>query len=190
MAGALLAVCSDFVQLHASGAVIGGKAVLALGPAGAGKSSLALCWNRAGYATLGDDVVFLGSDLKAHPFKRQFKVDPRVLAAAGVDAAQTPFWEPHSAEAWYDPASGAGWADPAPVSLVVRTRHSPNGALFVTETSRAVALNTLVHSLMDTSLGSRASFDILARVIRQARAVEVSFGSAAEAARAIASLIV
>jgi hypothetical protein len=48
-----------FTSLHASAAVIGGNAVAFVGPAGAGKSTIAAALARQGYPILGDDVAAL-----------------------------------------------------------------------------------------------------------------------------------
>jgi hypothetical protein len=68
----LAATLRGLEVLHASGVVVGGRAVLFVGPPGAGKSSLAAAMLRRGEAELlGDDTVALqlrdGGALIAHP---------------------------------------------------------------------------------------------------------------------------
>jgi hypothetical protein len=66
----LAATLRGFEVLHASGAVLGGSAVLFAGDPGAGKSSLAAALVRDGAGLLGDDAIALGESegvLLAHP---------------------------------------------------------------------------------------------------------------------------
>lgn len=66
----LAATLRGFEVLHASGVVLGGKAMLIAGGPGAGKSSLAAALILRGASLLSDDVVALkrrGSTLTAHP---------------------------------------------------------------------------------------------------------------------------
>jgi len=184
---AFLAGCGAYAQLHASGAVVGAGAVLALGRAGAGKSSLAVSWHRMGYPALGDDIVLLDGGGWAHPFKRLYEVDAATLERLGVDLAETCLWEPGSDEAWYDPRHGAGWGEAVPVSLVAVAAYRPGAELTITPLSRSAALNALVHSQMSGTRDRRDRLDALARVAEHAEAVEVTFGSAAEAAAALAA---
>lgn len=64
------AVLRGVEVLHASGVVVGGRAVAVLGPTGAGKTSLALHLVLGGAALLTDDVLAVdrtGDGLRAHP---------------------------------------------------------------------------------------------------------------------------
>ncbi len=186
---AFLAGCGEFLQLHASGAVVSGSAVLALGRAGAGKSSLALSWHRAGYPALGDDVVLLDAEGRAHPFKRLYEVEVGVLERLGMDPAETRLWQPGSEEAWYDPREGAGWGEPAPVSVVAVASFRPGAALTLNPLSRPAALNALLHSQLVTARDRPGHVEALARVAQRAQVFEVMFGSAAEAAAALAARV-
>lgn len=179
---ALLASCPDYVHLHAAGAVVPSGAVLALGRAGAGKSSLALAWSRRGHAALGDDVVLLDAQGRAHAFCRFFKVSPALLEESGVDPTATPFWVPESVDAWYDPADGAGWADPAPVAAIVLARFQRGAPLRIRSASSAEGLNALVHSVLPLGRDRHTAFDVLARLVERAPVCEVTFGDAAAAA--------
>ena len=184
-----LAGCGEFAQLHASGAVVAGAAVLALGRAGAGKSSLALSWHRMGYPALGDDVVLLDGRGHAHPFKRLFELDAGTLQQLGVAPQETCLWQPGSDEAWYDPRVGAGWGAPAAVSLVAVAAYRPSAALTITPLSRSAALNALVHSQLAGTRDRRDHLEALVGVAEHAQVVQVTFGSAAEAAAALAARV-
>jgi hypothetical protein len=182
-----LAGCGEFAQLHASGAVVAGGAVLALGRAGAGKSSLALSWHRMGYPALGDDIVLLDDRGHAHPFKRLFGLEAATLQQLGVAPEETCLWEPGSQEVWYDPRAGAGWGGPAPVALVAVAAFRPGAALTITPLSRSAALNALVHSQFAGTGDRPDRLEALAHVAEHAQAFEVTFGSSPEAAAALAA---
>lgn len=187
---AFLEAFADVAQLHASGAVVDGAAVLAVGPAGAGKTSIAFALLVAGHPTLGDDIVFISRERHALAFRRLFKVHAKTLVAAGVEPAGTPFWDPGEPEAWYDPRQLAGWAEPAGVGLLVLPRFRPGAALHIEDVERSQALNVLLHSLIEESgLSRRESFDILADLAEAAPAYRLTFGSAAQVEEAVRSLM-
>ena len=79
----LLGALRDRTHLHAAGAVSATSrtpaAVLALGPSGSGKSSLALAWSRRGLPLLGDDVVLADATGAPAPFRRPLRVDAELL---------------------------------------------------------------------------------------------------------------
>lgn len=54
----MLARARGYVAIHASGVVHGGRAAVLQGPAGAGKSTLAMACARLGFGVLAEDVVF------------------------------------------------------------------------------------------------------------------------------------
>lgn len=186
---AFLDGCRGFLQLHGSGATIGGRGIIALGGSGAGKSSLALAWSIAGQPVLGDDVVFVDAAGRVSAFKRQFKVSAAALRAGGIDPASTPFWATDADEAWFDPGAGAGWAEPSPVDLVVLARFEPDAPVGIRELSRVEGLNALAHSRLATGCPVAVGFDRLVAMVRNARLAEVRFGSASLAAAELLRLV-
>ena len=184
----LLTACDRWAQLHAAGAVVRGRAALALGGTGAGKSSLALGWSLAGLPLLGDDVLLIDESGQAAPFKRFLKVAPELLEACGVALERTPFWIPGSAEAWFDPLVGGGWGTPVPVHVIALVRYQRGVPLEVEEIDDVSVLNAVLHSLLPTGLDRQRSFDRLVSVIRGARAYRLTFGEARSAAKALADL--
>jgi hypothetical protein len=52
----------DHFAVHAAGVAMGSRVAMLAGPGGSGKSTLALTCVRAGFAFLGDDVLFLSVD--------------------------------------------------------------------------------------------------------------------------------
>ncbi len=187
--GALLQACGHLTQIHASGAVVEGEAVIALGGSSAGKSSLALAWTLSGYPSLGDDVVLVDGDGMARPFPRHFKLDPELLRSYGLDPESTPFWNPTTQEAWFTPDGISGWAVPAPLGLVALCRRSAGAKLAISRLSRAAGVNALLHSLLDTGLDARSSFQRIVDALQRAAVVEVRFASSREAASAIAECL-
>jgi hypothetical protein len=186
---ALLASCAGLTPLHAAGATVRGAAVLALGRAGAGKSSLAVSWQLDGHPGLGDDIVLIDDTARAHPFKRLYEIRAENLQQLGLDPDRTTLWEPGSTEAWYDPADGAGWADAVPVAVVAAVRYESGAPLAIRELNGAQALNLLLHSQLSTVTDRGANLNALVRVARQAAAYEVTFGNGRAAAAALAARV-
>lgn len=173
------------VHVHAAGAVEHGRAVLALGTTGAGKSTLALHWSRSGLPVLGDDTILIDPEGRARAFPRLFKLDPAVADPAGLNLAATPWWTPGSTEAWYDPAAGGGWAEPAPVGLVAVLRYVPGAPLRVETVSPSPGLAALLASRQMTGRGGAEAFDALRRALDGARVLSVTHGRTAGLAPAL-----
>jgi hypothetical protein len=184
----LLALHPDRAQLHAAGAVPRGRAVLAIGQSGAGKSSIALHWSLAGMPVLGDDVVLLDHEDRAVAFPRLFTVHRARLADAGATPDATLQWGPADDEVRYDPRTGGGWAEPAEIGVVAMLSRVAGAPLAVDSVPATEVLNLLVGSLHPTGLGPEPCFERLARIARRARGVRVGFGEARQAAEALAAL--
>jgi hypothetical protein len=184
----LAASLEEYVHLHASGAVVNGQAVLALGHSGAGKSSLAVSMLARGHQILGDDTLMLGSNAKVSPFKRLLKVSPVVLRELGIDPTNTVEWDPGWPEAWYDPREGPGWATEAPIAVLALARYNPDASLSLSPVPAAEALNALIHSVMVTGMPAGEDFDRLFRAVQDAKAFRLEYRSAIEAAEVLCSL--
>ena len=180
---------NDHVHLHASGSVVNGQAVIALGRSGAGKSSLAASMLFRGHPTLGDDTVFINSSCFAEPFKRLMKLSVEVLGDLGVAPESTIHWDREWPEAWFDPLDGPGWADEAPVALLVLAQHDPNVSLQLEPVASSEALNALLHSVMITGMSARAGFDRLLHVAETAKAFRLRFSSSVQAAEVLCSML-
>jgi|GEM_PF-7008789 len=109
-----LAALLDRTALHAAAVVLPAGALLICGRAGAGKSTLALALDRAGYSVLGDDhvVIDLSDDgrIRAHPSFPFSDVDgparraidgdpPKRQAPSGDEKASVAFSSPRPPEA-------------------------------------------------------------------------------------------
>ncbi len=98
-------------HLHAAGAWTPGGVVLVTGPAGAGKSSRALAWSVSGLPLFGDDIVRVDSEGLVALFPRLLRVHPDRLSDFQIEPADTPFWHPDDAEAWFEAELAGGWMD-------------------------------------------------------------------------------
>jgi len=184
---ALLAHLPRYAQLHASGAVVDGGAVLALGPSGSGKSNLAMAWHRAGHRMLGDDAVLLTEDGGARAFARLMKLDLDRARAYRIDVERTLAFDPTAHEIWYDPCEGAGWATEArPVRVMAWVRRRPGSALQVRRLDRAEGLNRMIGDLFESGLTPAEAVPVLAQVASEAELLEVEFEDSAEAAAHLA----
>ena len=186
----LLSLSARTPQLHAAGAVASGDAILALGDAGAGKTSVAVCWSRRGHRVLGDDVVLLDEQGFAMPFKRLFRVSREMLPRLGVEPDPAFPLSADEDHARYDPGSDAAWAaQPAPIRVVALIRHQPDADVHFKELAKPEALTLLTSSLMPTGAPATDCFEQLASIAAAARAIELTFGSADEAAAALTDLV-
>ncbi len=182
-------------HLHAAGAVVrspteGARAILALGPSGSGKSSLALAWSRRGLPLLGDDVVLLEDGGRLSPFPRPVRVGADRLQEVGAVVAAPALLDADTREARYDPAETAGWAEPgARAAVVARIEWVEGAGVRVEPLSAAVGLQLLVGSVLDTGASPLASFPRFADLLDGARVVDVHFGSAVAAARTLEELL-
>jgi hypothetical protein len=70
----LAATLRGFEPFHAAGVVRGGAALMITGPVTAGKSSLAAALVAGGADLLGDDVVAVDHELRAHPGPRRLSL--------------------------------------------------------------------------------------------------------------------
>lgn len=183
----LLEAHADRVHLHAAGARLGPTGVLALGTAGAGKSSLALAWSRSGRPLLGDDVVLVDEEGAARAFPRLMKVDAERLAAHGIRPEATHAWVPGWEEAWVDPREGGGWClQPCPVGLVVlldRDERGDGGGFRAVEMDGVVALKALLDSALPGGLEGADAVEPLGRLLDGCRCLRLSYRSSREAAR-------
>jgi hypothetical protein len=173
---ALLAHLPGYAQLHASGAVVDGGAVLALGPSGSGKSNLAMGWHRSGYRLLGDDAVLVGGNGRARGFARLMKLDLDRAGAYQIDAERTLAFDPTANEIWYDPCEGAGWATETwPERVVAWVRRRPGSALRVRQLDRAEGLNRMIGDLFGSGLMPAEAVPVLVQVAAEANSWRSSF---------------
>ncbi len=180
---------SHMPHLHAAGAVADGRAVLGLGPSGAGKSSIALAWSSDGLPVLGDDVVFIGQDHQAIPFKRLFKVEPSVLGESGLDPAGSLCWSAESDQVWFDPRSCGGWSQPAEIALLARVAYRPGADLKIENMSKSAVLGVLLSSVMASGCSRSDCVEGLMDLADTVPAVEVEFDGAEGAARSLVELL-
>lgn len=183
----LLATQAGYVHLHASGAVVNGGAVLAIGPSGSGKSNMAMAWHRAGHRLLGDDAVLLGNDGNVGGFARLLKLDVDRARAFGIEVERTLAFDPTYDEIWYDPCDGAGWAtDWVPLRTLAWVRWRPGARLSVRRLEPAESMNRMFGDLFKTGLQPAEAAPALALAASAAELLEVEFDDGVEAAAVLA----
>lgn len=191
---AFLGLDSTFFQLHGAGTVAGGRAVVALGRSGKGKTSMAMHWSaRLGLPTLGDDVVLLDQDGTAHPFRRLFRV-PRERAALhpGLPEGSELMRRSPGEKVWVDPEWFGGWADPAPLGVVGWVERRAGAGLAVEELDPAEALALMLGARFtlagpESPERHSAYVDACLEVLERAAALKVTFDDSAEAAEELLS---
>ena len=187
VAQAILATERAETPLHAAGAVVGDRAVVALGESGAGKSSLALAWSVAGTPLLADDIVFVADGGSVRGLPRLVKVDPDRLRAHGLSVADTVAPSSDESEAWWDPRRGGGWATGSFEAAVVASVRFDAGASRTTleRLSPHAALQALLQHNMDQRSGAHEVLDRLIALAESALFIEARFGCAINAAQAL-----
>lgn len=177
----------EHTHLHAAAALTGkGEAVLALGPSGSGKSSVAYAWYRMGRPVFGDDVVALDPEARLHPFPRPLKVDVARMREAGESPRETVAWDGRAPDAWVDPTLGAGWAPGGvPVRLFAEIRFVAGAPLRATPVEGGERLRLLLDAMHQTGAPPSPSVDRLIRVAEGAEAIRLEHGDA----RALAGML-
>ena len=182
---ALLRGLTDFVHVHAAGAVHNDTATLVLGASGAGKSSLALHWCVTGHRVLGDDIVLLDDACNVRPFQRLFSVTRERLHAYQIAPPSHLDAIADDDKTWYDPIQHSGWASATPVSRVVIARYRPGAFVKIGSMSRMETLSSLLASVMPTGRVQETAFDLLAGVAANAEGMSITFGDAGAAGDAL-----
>lgn len=145
--GLVISAWSEWIGnpvLHAAVIDVEGGAVGLFGASGAGKSSAALEFVRAGYRALGDDQLIVGFEAggsRAHPAVPWFKLDDLMAARVVANPASLPLIHPAARKRRYDLPKDV-WAD---ASLPIRCgfvldRNATIGAVHVVRLSPAEAL--------------------------------------------------
>lgn len=182
----LLAPLGDWVHLHAAGALVQGRAVLAVGRSGAGKSSIALAWSRMGLPVLADDLILVGPGGRVRGFPRLAKVDRERLAEQGLSLEDTVAPVADHPQAWVDLHRDVPWPRATvPVALVAEVAYDGSGSRS-SPLGPSALLQRLMANLLVTGLRGSEALDRLVPLAEEARGVTTRFDRAAEAARLLA----
>jgi len=158
--------------LHASAVALGERAIALVGPAGAGKSTLAAALARRGHAGLSDDVLALGragGDVIVHPGPTRIRLWPESVTAlyGWPDALPrlTPTWD----KRFLDLAEGDGpGLRPRPLAAIyLLTDGEPVPRMervSFAEGLMALVANTSVNYLLDERTRAQ-EFAMLAEVV-------------------------
>jgi len=173
-------------HVHAAAAVLDGGTVVAVGASGHGKSSLSLAWSLAGYPILSDDTILVDELGQVHGLPRLIKVDRRQLDLHGLSVTQTVAPQRTNPEVWWDPSRGGGWAaGPRVPVLLACVRFMRGAPTRLSPLSDVGALRILLDNMLPGGLKPEESVDRLLEIVRSARLVDLTFGSAREAAQAL-----
>ncbi|AGY58406.1 hypothetical protein [Gloeobacter kilaueensis] len=168
------------VALHASAVAIAGRAVVFVGPAEAGKSTLAAALARRGLAVLSDDIVPLvdgGTHFLVQPGYPRLRLRPTaltMLACAAGEALALP--EAQGERRLHLDLQQNGyrfWAEPLPLGALylLAERHPDATAPRITPAMGQQGLIALVGNTYAARLLNRAmreqEFDLLARLSEQ-----------------------
>ena len=174
------------IPLHASGAVIDGRAVLFVGPAGAGKSTAAAALGRLGHAVVSDDVVpidLAGPSVLARPgYPRLSLWRDAADAVFGRDGAVSPVSAVYDKRAIDLHAVGVRFShEPVPIEtiFVLGERFSGTGTARVPMSRRAgvmaLVANTFGAYLLDRDLRVR-EFDVVSAAAQRVTFCELRLG--------------
>jgi len=174
------------IPLHASGAVIDGRAVLFVGPAGAGKSTTAAALGRLGHAVVSDDVVpidLAGPSVLARPgYPRLSLWRDASDAVFGRAGAVPPVSAVYDKRAIDLQAVGVRFShEPVPIEtiFVLGERFSGTGTARVPMSRRAGAMalvaNTFGAYLLDRDLRVR-EFDVVSAAAQRVTFCELRVG--------------
>ncbi len=164
--------------LHASAVVVDGKAIALVGASGAGKSTTAAAFAKAGYKALSDDIVALderSGDFWVRPAYPRIRLwEDSVAALFGAEDALpllTPTWD----KRYLDLLNGSQrfQAEPLPLAAIylLDERSAESNAPFVealpdNQKVMTLVANTYANYLLDKSMRA-AEFASLGRLCRQ-----------------------
>jgi hypothetical protein len=181
-----LSLGTPWLPVHAAGVARDGRAILAVGTTGAGKTSMAIACALAGWEYLGDDAVMVRGEsgevaglygsarLRADMFDRF----PRAMSASR--AVSDDSGEPKAEiDMTVLGCLGAGVAE---VAAIVLPRRTGNPRARIEPASRSLALYALMSAAAQSILGDEAStFAKLARLVEKAPAYVLDPGEDASA---------
>lgn len=158
-------------SVHAAGVSRGGKGILFPGTSGAGKSTLSLALARAGFALLGDDLVFLaqgGLGLRSLAFPEDIDItDDTAMMFADLhgvaEVPKEPGWPKRRVPLEGNAQINIAWECQPAVLVFPRVAHAAQSV--VTPIDRDEALLELVPNILLTAPeASQAHLDVLAEL--------------------------
>jgi hypothetical protein len=178
----------DVAFVHAGGVARGGRAALALGRGGSGKSTVALVCARAGFGFLGDDCVALSGDrgaFRAHAVYGTAALDEQHLLRVAAELAAGPVLarsdDGKRVFPVSDQASGMGDKDPALAALLIPTV-VPDGLTALRAASpREALLAVAPSSVLGRAVPARETLARLAEVVETVPSYRIELGSELEA---------
>jgi hypothetical protein len=174
------------IPLHASGVMIGGRAVAFAGDAWAGKSSTAAAFAALGHQVLSDDllpIVRTADGVLAYPSHPRLTMWPDAARALFGQIEELPSLTPTYDKRYLDLHGADRFRDtpvPLEVIYVLGERTNANVALQIDTLRPQAALMSLVSNtygnyLLDGPMRA-TEFDVLSRVVQEIPVRRVSFG--------------
>lgn len=182
-----------FIHLHASGLTMNRKAILLVGPSGAGKTSLALSLLLQGWEALSDEVLLIDKEYnKVWPLPRSFHVDLNVLKSlTGITFSDTDIlFMDKSGKRRIDPAKiSSDWiATPSIPKWIVFPNYSPmnrNDLILLGETE---ALSLLLDQTINLLNHGENGLAFLIKLIKSCQCYKLNTGDLHNAASILSSL--
>jgi hypothetical protein len=171
-------------SVHAAGVAVGGKGLLIPGSSGSGKSTLALALARAGFAYLGDDMLFLvrdGQELRALAFPEAFDLTDdtvRLFPELGqlLEVEKLPGWPKRQLRVEERYGSEIAWHC-RPVALVF-PRVANSGRSTITPMDQREALLEIVPNILLTEpTSSQQHLDALAQLVSSCACYRLETGT-------------
>jgi hypothetical protein len=180
-----VASSSRFLPVHAAAVSFAGKAVLVPGPSGTGKTTLAAGLVKSGCTYLTDEVVAIErSTGEVVPYMKPLAIKEgsrAALSAVGIECVSRLDEE---SEPWYvepDQQAAVAVARRCPPGFIVLLRYSEGAPTTVASLPRSAALVALAQSSFQTLHPGSRGLELLAKVARRCRCLELRSGDLAAA---------
>lgn len=189
----ILQSLGHLVQVHASGLVAGGKALLLVGPSGAGKTSLALSLVMRGWKCLSDEVILVEPmGKKVWPLPRSFHVDAKTLGLfpeLTLKDAGRVFLD-DSGKRRFDPSFILNdWvAKPSAPAWIVFPNHSSGNRRGLIPLGETEALTLLLGQAINLVSQGSTGLDTLTELVRRCQCFTLNAPDLDSASRAVERL--
>jgi hypothetical protein len=184
---------NGFLQLHAAGLVTDDRALLLIGPSGAGKTTLTLTMLLNGWKCLSDEVALINPELlNIWPFPRSFHVYPETLGLfqelSSGDSVTT--FVDATGKIRFDPAMiRENWsAAPARPAWLVFPSYTPGGVNDLIPIGETEALSLMIDQTINFAEYDHRSLEMLIELIRACECYRLVSGDIRHASSLLSDL--